>query len=288
MRLFLLALILVASIAAPAHACGTADDDLCKVSLGEYRIALPQGVERPGALLWLHGWGGSANAVIRNNGWTATLAARGLALIAPDGVVTSPERNNNKNWSVNDGTDYARDDVEFLAQVVADAVARHGVDADRVLLGGFSRGGSMVWDVACRRPGLARAYAPVAGAFWEPMFTACRGPVDLFHVHGWTDRVVPLEGRSLRGGTLIQGDVFQSLYILRETNGCTARQPQTGSAEGDIWRRHWSDCEAGRIDLLLHPGGHRVPAGWLAEALDWFEARLAEDCLAEAAAPSCG
>jgi len=228
-------------------------------------------------MVWLHGWGGSANGVMKNRAWVRKLTERGYALIAPDGRVTS-KRWKNKNWSVNDGNAYRRDDVAFLAEVVADAIARHGIDPDRVLLSGFSRGASMVWDAACRRPGLARAYAPVGGAFWEPMFRTCAGPVDLFHTHGWTDRTVPLEGRPLGHGAMMQGDVFQSLALMRATDGCTNRQPDSAPIDGaaDIWQRSWSDCASGkRIDLMLHPGSHGVPKGWLDRALDWFEARLA-------------
>ena len=84
-----------------------------------------------------------------------------------------------------------------------DAAAR-GVDRSRVLLAGFSRGGSMVWDVACHAPVTARAYAPVAGAFWEPLPASCQGGADLFQTHGWADRVIPLEGRSVAGGRWIR------------------------------------------------------------------------------------
>ena len=260
-----------------AQACGADPEDLCQVATGQYRVALPEGEGPHKAMIWLHGWGGSANGVMRNTGMVRNLSARGYALIAPDGVITSA-RYKNKNWAVNDGRVYARDDVHFLEQIVEDAVARHGIDRERIVLGGFSRGGSMVWDVACRAPGLARGYAPVAGAFWEPMWDGCEGPVDLFHTHGWTDRTVPLEGRPLGGGTMTQGDVFQSLYILRATNGCGNRQPEEAplSEAKDRWFRTWSDCGGGRIDLMLHPGGHGIPKGWLAQAIDWFEARLAE------------
>lgn len=260
-----------------AAECGDSNDSLCQVETGQYRISLPEGVERPGALLWLHGWGGSANGSMKNTGMIKALAERGMALIAADGVITST-RYKNKNWAVNDGRRYERDDIAFLGQIVDDAVARHGIDQDRILLGGFSRGGSMVWDVACRAPDLARAYAPVAGAFWEPMWTDCAGPVDLFHTHGWADRTVPLEGRPLGGGVMVQGDVFQSLFILRDANGCGNRQPKSAPIEGDgsLWNRSWSDCSSGRsIDLLLHQGGHGIPKGWLKRTLDWFEARLA-------------
>lgn len=274
MRQLCLALAFLCGLAGPAAACGEATD--CAVPAGVYRIALPEGDGTHPAMIWLHGWGGSAAGVMKNRGWIERLTARGYALIAPDGVRTSATRPN-KNWAVNDGRVYDRDDIGFLQQVLDDATARHGIDRDRVLLSGFSRGGSMVWDVACHAPGFARAYAPVAGAFWEPLPAACDGPVDLFHVHGWTDRTVPLEGRPLRNGQMVQGDVFQSLFILREADGCANRQPASATiGEGAVLTRAWSDCAGARIDLTLHPGGHMIPRGWLIEALDWFEARLAE------------
>ncbi|MEM9138307.1 MAG: PHB depolymerase family esterase [Pseudomonadota bacterium] len=271
---FVPALILTLAPVAPAAAdtCGKAEETLCQVADGAYRIAMPEGEGTVGAMVWLHGWGGSANGVMKNTGMIKGVTDAGLALIAPDGRITST-RFKNKNWSVNDGRDYERNDLDFLTQVVADAVDRHGIDPDRVLLAGFSRGGSMVWDVACRRPDLARAYAPVAGAFWEPMFQGCDAPVDLFHTHGWTDRTVPLEGRPLAEGTMTQGDVFQSLYILRATNGCANRQPETGAIDeqSERWFRAWTDCTSGRqILLMLHPGGHGIPKGWLNRTLAWF------------------
>ncbi|MEX0365013.1 MAG: polyhydroxybutyrate depolymerase, partial [Ruegeria sp.] len=140
-----------------------------------------------------------------------------------------------------------------------------------VLLSGFSRGGSMVWDIACRDPSFADAYAPVAGAFWDALPARCTAPVMLFHTHGWTDRTVPLEGRSFGGGLVVQGDVWASLKILRETNGCDARQPERNSFEGDLWFRHWTDCAGGDIELMLHKGGHGAPPGWAKRMLDWFE-----------------
>ena len=118
---------------------------------------------------------------------------------------------------------------------------------------------------------------PAAGAFWDDLPERCEGPVDLFHTHGWNDRTVPLEGRPLRDGTIAQGDVWESLAILRATNGCTSRQPSRSEVLGDQWWRHWENCDAGRIDLMVHPGGHGSPSGWATSALDWFEARLLEE-----------
>ena len=268
-------ILMLAAIAQPAMACRSAADDPCATPGGTYRAIMPEGVARPPAIVWLHGMGGSSASVMRNRGMVGGALARGYALIAPDGLVP-PNRRNRQNWAVRDGRSYARDDIDFVAEVIADAARRLGIDPDRVLLAGFSRGGSMVWDIACHRPALARAFAPVAGAFWEPMTPACAGPVDLYHTHGWTDRIVPLEGRPLRNGTIIQGDVFQSLFVLRAANRCASRQPEQAPVADGLWRRSWTGCRSGRqIDLDLHSGGHSLPKGWLDRALDWFEARLA-------------
>jgi polyhydroxybutyrate depolymerase len=266
-------------VAAPLRAgdCGTPEGD-CRTANGFYRLALPpQANDGPvPAVIYLHGWGGSSAGVIKNRAIQATLAARGYALIAPEGERTVPGRKQ-QSWGIRNGRTYKRDDIAFLAEVLDDT-ARHGVDRDRILMTGFSVGGSMVWDTACHAPATARAYAPVSGAFWEPLPAGCQGPVDLFHTHGWTDRVVPIEGRKVANGSLTQGDAFASLGILRRALDCDPQMPDAApmADDGKLWLREWTSCPAGRIDLMLHPGGHAVPRDWLDRALDWFEARLAE------------
>lgn len=251
---------------AAAAECGNPQAD-CEVAGGTYRLALPPDPAPAPAMVFLHGWGGSAAGVMRNEGMLKTLATRGYALIAPQGLARPSHPN--ADWGVQDGETHPRDDAAFLRAVIADA-ARHRVDRERVLLTGFSRGGSMAWDLACRAPDSARAYAPVAGAFWQPMPPTCAGPVDLFHTHGWRDRTVPLEGRPVAEGRLTQGDVWASLALLRDTNGCTSGRPEKIPIQPGRWHRRWS-CPDGRIDLMLHPGGHSLPSGWLDRALDWFE-----------------
>ena len=265
----------LAALPGPAFAqdCGT-PEGACPTEHGFYRLALPgdsEGGSIP-AVVFLHGYTGTSAGVMKNAAMLATLSARGYALIAPEGQPISADRPQN-NWSVRDGRQLARDDVSFLTEVLDDA-AHHGVDRNRILLAGFSRGGSLVWDVACHAPKMARAYAPVAGAFWEPLPDGCEGPVDLFHTHGWADRTVPLEGRSVDHARRTQGDVFASLRILRDTMGCAPQMPDAApiEKEDNLWLRSWAHCPGGRIDLMLHPGGHGVPEGWLDRALDWFEA----------------
>ncbi|MEM7527762.1 MAG: polyhydroxybutyrate depolymerase [Pseudomonadota bacterium] len=273
----LLPVLLAALIAssAPAHACGTAED-VCSVEGGTYRLILPEGPGPHPALFYLHGWGASSEGTMRGrSAMIGTATERGYAIIVPEGIPRAGRTQ--RDWAVRDGGRHPRDDLAFFEAVLGDA-ARRGVDGDRVLMAGFSRGGSMVWYAACARPALVRAFAPVAGAFWNPMPKGCADPGErglaLHHTHGWTDRVVPLEGRLIGGGRLVQGDVFASLTTLRETLGCTLRLADETRVEGAEWQRDWTSCRQGRIALRLHPGGHTVPEGWTTAALDWFETVL--------------
>ncbi|WP_299295924.1 polyhydroxybutyrate depolymerase [uncultured Tateyamaria sp.] len=248
--------------------CGDADTP-CETAIGGYHMATPDVANPKGVVIHLHGGGGRGRGLL-NSGLAKAALARGYVFVAPNGE--HPENRWTRDWSVKaKGTSHNRDDKAFLREVLADARARGGVTNDTVLLAGFSRGGSMVWDIACYTPDFATAYAPLAGALWDDLPDNCTAPVRLFHTHGWNDRTVPLEGRSFRDGAVVQGDVWASLKILRATNGCDARQPERNSYEGDLWFRHWTDCAAGEIQLMLHKGGHGAPQGWSTRVMDWFE-----------------
>jgi len=254
---------------ATAQDCG-ASEMPCEIEAGTYHILLPDTQDLVGTVIHLHGGGGTGTGLL-DGAMAREALERGYAFIAPNGF--HPNSRFTRDWSVRaNNSSHDRDDIAFLRDVLGDAGLRFGINQDNVLLSGFSRGGSMVWDVACHAPDLARAFAPASGAFWDDMPESCVAPVDLFHTHGWNDRTVPLEGRSLFDDTIVQGDVWASLFILRETNGCRNRQPATTSGEAGFWWRHWTDCDAGRIDLLLFQGGHGVPQGWPDLVLDWYEA----------------
>ena len=269
---FIFTALAAVAFASPAAACGGAED-ACVIESGTYHLLQPPAPEAAkGIVMHLHGGGGKGAGMLKT-GLAREAAARGYVFVAPNGY--HPGARFPHNWAVRaKNFGHEKDDIALLRAVADDVAARFGVDRERVLLAGFSRGGSMAWDVACFDPTLARAYAPAAGAFWDDLPERCEGPVDLFHTHGWRDRTVPLEGRPLWDGAVAQGDVWESLAILRRANGCDGRQPSRSVTEGEFWWRHWETCASGLIDLLLHPGGHGAPTGWAGIVMDWFEERL--------------
>lgn len=254
--------------------CG-AEDIACEVEMGSYHARLPDGPIK-GAILYLHGFGGTGAGALRPRAWVNTALDRGYALIAPDGLPYAEGRG--RGWSFIPGRPELRDEPVFLQSVRDDAAARFGFAPDQVILSGFSIGGSMTSYMACKAPDSFAAYAPVAGGFWRPHPTECAGPVRLLHTHGWTDGTVPLEGRVLRGEdatdpqALMQGDIFYTLGMWREVNACHQLRADRYVTQGDFMRRAWDRCaEGSALEFALFPGGHVVPEGWAGMMLDWYE-----------------
>ncbi|MEM8791761.1 MAG: PHB depolymerase family esterase [Pseudomonadota bacterium] len=267
MRIWLTALVIaIALTSAHAETCGGPEAP-CAIEGGVYHVALPEGDARPPVVLWLHGHGGSGAGAVK--GFATNFTKRGYAVVAPTGQQTLLSKT---DWSVSDGLDWPRDDVAFLKAVLADATSRFGLDRERVLVAGFSRGGSMAWELACRAPEIGAAYAAVAGAFWEPMVAQCPSPVHLNHTHGFTDRLVPFEGRKVefQGFAFHQGSVMKGIDVWREANGCMTSGAHQFRTDGG-WEKSWHDCEEGSITLTLTQGGHGIPKGWTARVLIWFE-----------------
>ncbi len=259
--------------AAPAaHAACDTQPDACQIEEGTYHIALPAEADADvPAVMFLHGYGSSGGNVMKNAGLVNSVLDRGYAMIAPDALPRGgPDRPT--GWAFRGGFE-GRDEAGFFKDVMEDVETRFGVDPDNVLLAGFSGGGFMVSYLACATPDAYPAYAPVAGGFWRPHPESCEGPVRMHHTHGWTDGVVPLEGRLLGGGRFQQGDIYAGLEIWRVANGCVEHKPDQMRTEGDFWTRDWAQCDpGGELVFALHPGGHMIPKGWADMAIDWYEA----------------
>ncbi|MEO0751459.1 MAG: alpha/beta fold hydrolase [Pseudomonadota bacterium] len=261
--------------AGPAAACSQSTP--CAIEGGEYYIALPEPTDTPPpAILYIHGYGGSPKSALDNERIMAPFLDRGYAVIAPQGLPFPG--GTVSGWSFHPDYDKRRDEVSFLQAVRDEAAARHELDPERVILTGFSIGGSMTSYLACAAPDAFSAYAPLGGSFWREHPKECEGPVRLMHTHGWRDGTVPLEGRNVRGGAIgdpqgfSQGDVFQAMEIWRETNGCIYGKADSFETNGPFWRRKWERCDDGAaLEFALFPGGHIVPEGWADMMLDWYE-----------------
>lgn len=260
-----------------AAACG-GPEQRCEVASGSYFAMTPDANLntdiKPPLLIFFHGGGGWGDRIFKQRAKMAQVfIERGYVLIAPNGTRRQGSRFG-PGWAFGMEGNGRRDELRFTKELIADAEERFDTDPDRILITGYSVGGSNVAYLACREPGLATAYAPVAGGFWRPHPRACNGPVRYLHTHGWRDQTVPLEGRPLGPpeAQIQQGDIFEMMQEWRRQNECTKLRPDSFETNGPFWRRIWKECRNGTaLEFALHPGGHRIPDAWAHYVLNWFE-----------------
>jgi len=253
-------LILLGMLSAqPAIACGPETD--CRIGDRHYRIALPEDAAGPvGAIVYAHGYRGSAAAVMRNRGLRRAVSEMGLALIALKSA--------DEDWVIPHAPGHVQTDgkVEFdyVAAVIVDAAQRFPLDTDRLMAAGFSAGGMLVWNLACTMPDRFAGFAAISGTFWlEAPETCARPAASLVHIHGTDDPVVPLEGRPIRETR--QGDVVEVIEMYARFG---AFRPAGRRAPGGLDCRRRRNAAGAILDLCLHPGGHSFRAGYLGVAWD--------------------
>lgn len=257
---------LVLALGAPAAlACGPDTD--CQLGERHYRIAMPEGhdgVTPVGAIVFAHGYRGSARGAMRNTGLRRMVSDMGLALIAvksldQDWVIPNAPRHLDTDGAV---------EFDYFEDVMADASARFALDTDRVMMTGFSAGGMMVWNLACARPDLFAGFAPIAGTFWLEPPNSCAAPVaSVVHIHGTEDRTVPLDGRPI--GPTHQGDVMEALAMY-QTHGGFGAAERAQVDDMDCARRGNKDGAV--LEFCTFPGGHSFRRGFLSYAWARLEA----------------
>lgn len=255
MRL-LVALTLVLLGTGPALACGPDTD--CAIGERTYRIDLPDGAT--GALIFAHGYKGTAEGTMRNRGLRAAAHAAGLAFVAADA-------GEDADWQIpnvprNRDNDGSREMTYFDA-LIDDLVTRHGLRRDQIIMSGFSAGGMVTWELACKRGDRFRAFIPVSGTFWAPIPETCpTRPRALVHVHGMSDPVVPLAGRPI--ADTHQGDVHDALDLAVRTMGVG---PARDIVVDDLDCNEQDAEDGAMLVFCTHPGGHSIRSAWLAAAL---------------------
>lgn len=257
-RQMMVAVLMALGLPMAALACGAESD--CAVAGGVYRISLPEGGGAPvGAIVFAHGYQGTAAGTMKNTALRQMAAGRGLALIA---LAAGGD-----DWDVPNvpqESAHPRDEMAYLDAVVADAVARFGIARQNVVITGFSAGGMFVWNVICAKGSSYAGYIPYSGTFWKGPPATCPGAAqNIVHVHGARDTTVPLAGRAI--GQTRQGDVDAVLTMYRADKGYGGAE---AFAQADMDCRE-SRTDAGkRLDFCLFDGAHSFEVKRFAAAYD--------------------
>lgn len=250
------ALVLLPGLTMPANACGPDTD--CVIGERTYRIRMPEGHDgsaQIGAIMFFHGWRGSAAGTMRNKSLGQAVSDMGLALIAP---TARPK----EDWSIPGSPTKGDDEIAYVGRVLDDIAARFPIDADRIMATGFSAGGMISWQLACDLSERFAGFAPIAGTFWEPVPDTCTAPAThVLHIHGTSDRMVPLEGRPI--AETRQGNVHKVIAMYAETGGFG--EPESHERDGLSCERR-TNGDGRTLELCLHPGGHSFRTGYVTGA----------------------
>jgi polyhydroxybutyrate depolymerase len=262
-----IALVVVTALgAAPgAGACGRDTD--CVIGERSYRIALPEGRDGTtpiGAIVFVHGYRGTANGVMRNKALTALAADLGVAFIAAQA--------GGPDWNIPGAPSHHAlegiDELAYFDALIEDVTARFAIDRTRLVASGFSAGAMMVWHLACYRGASFAGFVPMSGTFWAPVPETCpSGPVNLIHYHGDADPMVPLTGRPIENAR--QGNVFEAIELIARSG--SYRPIETGQTPELQCARQVAD-DGKLLELCLFPGKHQLKASHLARAWRIFEA----------------
>lgn len=257
MRVVLL-VVLAIMTASPALACGVKTD--CQLGERTYRIHMPerQGSDPVGAIIFAHGYKGTAAGTMGDKSLLQLADELGVALVAA--------RSTDQDWQLpgrprqtgNTG------EIEFayFRRLIEELQTRHRIDPGELLMTGFSAGGMLVWNLACHMGGSFAGFAPIAGTFWAPVPKSCSTPiVDLIHYHGTADTMVPLAGRAIADTK--QADVSDALALAIKSGGFGAPKPV--EAKGLECARR-TNAEGRILEFCTHGGGHGYKADYIRRA----------------------
>ena len=251
-------------LASPAFACGPDTD--CTLGDRSYRIAMPEGHDstKPvGAIVFSHGYRGSAAGLMRNRNLRRVISNMGLAFIALKSKEDDWVLPNSPRHMDSDGSD----EFEYVDAVIADATSRHPIDTGRMVAAGFSAGGMMTWNLACARSKLFAGFVPISGTFWQAPPSSCAGPVaNIIHIHGDNDPTVPLNGRPILNTH--QGKVSDALAMYRAYGGFKPTKPNTTNR---LSCENSANRDGDVLDFCMFEGGHSFRSEYLRYAWETFE-----------------
>jgi polyhydroxybutyrate depolymerase len=201
--------------------------------------------------------------------------ARGYAVVSPDGTAQRPLRDV-RTWN-GGGTRYCAsgaacardiDDIGYTDDLLVAVGAAIPIDANRIHATGISNGGAMSHRLACERPELVAAIAPVAGANQHADDGGPCGAVPVLHIHGTLDPAWKFEGGD---GGFDDGDktsVAETMAGWAARNGCGETFVDTTLDDRDpgdgvvSTRRAFDGCAQATELITMEGAGHTWPDGF--------------------------
>jgi polyhydroxybutyrate depolymerase len=237
-----------------------------------FRVYVPAmyDAQTPTPLIFnFHGSGGNAVNFESATKFRSVADTANFILITPNGTVDPVYPQFGQIWN-NFTCCSPVDDVLFVSNMIDSLSATYNIDPTRIYSAGYSNGGFMGYDLACKLSHRIAAVASVAGTMITSRITSCSPSrvVPILEIHGTLDGNVPFNG----GAIDITGDTLASvpavLTFWANFNQCDAppptitNLPNTNTTDGSSVQRHiYPNCGDGSAVELLKVvlGGHTWP-----------------------------
>jgi len=228
-------------------------------------VDLSNGEDDVPMVLVVHGFGGSAEAMSAYTGIEAALAEAGVdaVVVYPNG--SGADEGSPQSWNAGGCCPFAMygpvDDVSFFTRLISTVEADYSTDPDQVWFVGHSNGGMMGYRLACEIADKVSAIGVAAGAL---MVDACAPsrPINVLHLHGELDAVVPLNGGDAIG--IVFPPTRASVDRYADAAGC---DPASAAATNSIDRT----CGAARVSLVVDATWtHDWQPDWSRRFVDFF------------------
>lgn len=165
----------------------------------EYQLFIPEGAfEGAPLVIMMHGYT-SSHMILKGQSQMDLVAQENGFVVA---YLLGTETIGGPHWNA-DLTLSTVDDVGFVETVIDHLVTTYNLSDENVFGSGFSNGAFMTYTIACKAPNVFKAIAPVAGLMSGATYDACENPepMNILHIHGTGDLVVPVDGSmTLLGG----------------------------------------------------------------------------------------
>ena len=139
-----------------------------------------------------------------------------------------------------------QEDIQFVADLVADIKTQVCVDENKIYAAGMSNGGGFIGTLACDPLGstLFKAYASHSGAFYTDVNgpdnncnpSPAALPIPLLEIHGVSDKIVPYEGGQGDGGP--EPAILEWLDWWVKRNGCDGKSEEN-LFDGEVQHLSW-------------------------------------------------
>jgi len=237
----------------------------------EYRIYIPASYDGSTAfplMFNFHGGGGDIASQVAIADMRSIADADGFIIVYPQ-ALPDPNDDGSTNWLHKEPTSV--DDVFFVEAMIDEIGTQYNIDGDRIYACGYSLGGELTYELACRLNDRIAAVGIVARTMGTAAFDNCTPshPTGIITILGTDDFVSPYEGLEWNGIQFyLSADDTHAYWVTHNNSSSEAnitQLPDNNQADGTTVELYsWEDgngCVAVE-HLKILGGGHDWPGSF--------------------------